>query len=49
MDAPSKPAAKAPKDKKWGIMNGGEKTVFVVKVVLMVCSMGFIFGNVLTD
>jgi hypothetical protein len=33
--------------KKWKDMAGIEKPVFVLKVVIMVCSGGLIFGNVL--
>jgi hypothetical protein len=49
MDASSKPAAAAAKSKKWGSMSGLEKTTYVAKVCLMVCSFGFIYGGVLTE
>jgi hypothetical protein len=50
MDAPvKKPVVEAAKNQAWGVMDGREKTIFVVKVCLMLCSFGFIFGNVLTD
>jgi hypothetical protein len=34
-------------DKKWAEMNAGQKIVFVLKVIIMVCTGGFVFGNVL--
>jgi len=44
-----KTAQTKPAEKTWAVMSGNEKTVFVTKVVIMVCSFGFVFGNVLTD
>lgn len=35
-------------DKKWDDMNGGTKLLFIAKLVLMICSAGFIYGNILT-
>lgn len=43
-----KTAAAKAGDKKWGGMDRREKTIFVVKLTIMLCSFGWIFGNVLT-
>ena len=47
MNAPLKPAALPTENKAWDMMDGREKAIFVGKMILMVCSMGFIFANVL--
>jgi hypothetical protein len=47
MNLPKKPAEAVTGRKKWGVMSRLEKTVFVLKVCLMVCSGGFIYANVL--
>jgi hypothetical protein len=53
MGAPSQPAAKIAarktRSRKWKFMSGGEKAIFVMKVIVMVCTFGFVYGNVLVD
>lgn len=34
---------------KWATMSSGAKAVFVAKVCVMVCTGGFVFGNVLVE
>lgn len=46
MNAPLK-AARLSTDKAWGVMNRPEKSIFLVKLALMLCSFGWIYGNVL--
>lgn len=48
MDATVKPKAVKAGDKKWGVMDRREKTIFVAQLTIMLCSFGWIFGNVLT-
>jgi hypothetical protein len=38
-----------PASKSWALMVAGEKFVFLTKLCIMVCSFGFVFGNLLTD
>ena len=40
-------AQKQDDDKPWAEMSGNEKVIFTLKVIIMVCSGGFIFGSVL--
>jgi hypothetical protein len=47
MDALLKPAAVSANDKAWGVMNRQEKIIFSLKLTLMLCSFGWIYGNVL--
>lgn len=47
MDESIKPVAVNPGDKKWDEMDRREKAIFAMKVTVMVCSFGWIFGNVL--
>lgn len=47
MDESIKAVAVNAGDKKWEEMDRREKTIFVLKVTIMVCSFGWIFGNVL--
>jgi hypothetical protein len=49
MAASGKSVTMVPVVKTWGMKTGIEKTVFVVKVCIMVCSFGFLFGGVLVE
>lgn len=49
MGASAKSVANTTTDKKWGTMNGTEKMIFVGKVCLMICTLGFICGNALVE
>lgn len=35
--------------KTWGYMDRTEKSIFIAKICVMVCSFGFIFGGVLVE
>lgn len=35
------------KEKGWKGMNGSEKAIFVAKVCVMICTFGFVFGNII--
>jgi phosphoribosylformylglycinamidine (FGAM) synthase-like amidotransferase family enzyme len=32
--------------KRWAAMDSREKTIFIAKICVMVCTGGFVFGNV---
>lgn len=36
-------------DKPWKAMTASQRAVFVLKVCVMVCTGGFVFGNILTE
>ena len=46
--SPKQAAAAAIHDKAWKLMSRREKTVFSLKLGLMLASFGWIFGNTLT-
>lgn len=48
MNTSLKPVAINASDKKWDAMNMPEQAVFLTKLAIMICSFGFIYGNVLT-
>lgn len=43
------PATASISAKTWNTMNGRERTIFIGKLCIMICSGGFIFGGVLVE
>jgi hypothetical protein len=47
MEAPKPQVKTVGNDPKWAQMTGAKRTIFVLKVIVMVCSGGFIFSRVI--
>ncbi|HEV2608994.1 MAG TPA: hypothetical protein VGU61_01905 [Noviherbaspirillum sp.] len=45
----AQPVLKTAAGKTWATMDGGAKAIFLMKVSVMLCSFGYIFGGALVD